>query len=268
MKGSSFQTFRSHCIRKHYNWQHNFTPTLEDPAGMSTSSEPSGCTITSTITAPSDRRVSGSTDGQTSEEDREDGQEEMVDCTTVEDMNSDTAYDFSSIFAETHSSEQSTLDSLVCKADVKTAAAKFILILKEKFKLTQVSLDYTVKTVEELLLLSNKCIEQSDSGLASDLHIPSPFGDLKTEYQQTKFFKENFGLVVSGHVFWTCVLASLFLGQEPISYELGTSFRYQQTGAKRRLVEFQETCQYIPLVQNLEKLLNNQDVYQEVYCVL
>ena len=52
-----------------------------------------------------------------------------------------------------------------------------------------------------------------------------------------------------------------------MSYELGTSFRYQQTGAKRRLVEVQETCQYVPLLQNLEKLLNNQDVYREVYFV-
>ena len=52
-----------------------------------------------------------------------------------------------------------------------------------------------------------------------------------------------------------------------MSYELGTSFRYKQTGAKRRLVEIQETCQYVPLLPNLEKLLNNQDIYQEVYFV-
>lgn len=60
------------------------------------------------------------------------------------------------------------------------------------------------------------------------------------------------------------MLASLFFEQEPVACELGTSFRYQQTGVKRRLVEVRETCQYIPLMQNLEKLLNNQDVYQEV----
>lgn len=60
------------------------------------------------------------------------------------------------------------------------------------------------------------------------------------------------------------MLVSLFFEQEPVTCELGTSFRYQQTGVKRRLVEVRETCQYIPLMQNLEKLLNNQDFYQEV----
>ena len=57
---------------------------------------------------------------------------------------------------------------------------------------------------------------------------------------------------------------TLFIQQEPVSYELGTSFKYQQTGAKRRLVEVKETCQYVPLLQNLERLLNNEDIYQEV----
>ena len=56
--------------------------------------------------------------------------------------------------------------------------------------------------------------------------------------------------------------------QEPLACELGTSFRYQQTGVKRRLVEVTETAQYIPLLSNLERLLNNQSIFQEVatYC--
>jgi len=52
-----------------------------------------------------------------------------------------------------------------------------------------------------------------------------------------------------------------------VSVELGATFRYQQIGVKRRLVEVNETCQHIPLLENLEKLLNNKDVYQEVYFV-
>lgn len=27
--GSSFDAFRSHCTQKHYNWKHDFIPTLE-----------------------------------------------------------------------------------------------------------------------------------------------------------------------------------------------------------------------------------------------
>ena len=174
-----------------------------------------------------------------------DGTQEDMDGTREDTDAIATSHDLSGVVAEAHDPDQSTSNLLLCKDDVKTAAAKFILTLKEKFKLTQVSLDYTVKAVEELLLLSN----ESDSG------HPSPFDELKTEHQQTKFFKENFGLVVSGHISeYACIYS--IPKQEPVSYELGTSFRYQQTGAKRRLVEVQETCQYVPLLQNLEKLLN------------
>lgn len=57
---------------------------------------------------------------------------------------------------------------------------------------------------------------------------------------------------------------SLFHGQEPVTCELGTSFRYQKSGTTRRLVEVKDTSQYIPLLKHLEKLLNNSDVLQEV----
>lgn len=60
------------------------------------------------------------------------------------------------------------------------------------------------------------------------------------------------------------MLVSLFFEQEPVASELGTLFRYQQTGIKQRLVEVKETFQYIPLMENLEKVLNNQDIYQKV----
>jgi len=39
-----------------------------------------------------------------------------------------------------------------------------------------------------------------------------------------------------------CFVATV---QEPLACELGASFRYQQTGAKRRLIEVTETSQYI-----------------------
>jgi len=71
-----------------------------------------------------------------------------------------------------------------------------------------VSLDYTAKAVEELLLLSSKCIEHSDPEL-NDPHS-SPFYELKTEYQQTKFFNENFGLVVSAWAYFDYAYISFF----------------------------------------------------------
>ena len=53
-----------------------------------------------------------------------------------------------------------------------------------------------------------------------------------------------------------------------MTIKLGISFRYQQTGSTRQLVEFDETFQYIPLMENLERLLNNADVLQEVHSIV
>ena len=132
--------------------------------------------------------------------------------------------------------------------NVKIAVAKFILTLKEKFKLTQTSLNYTVKAVEELLLLSNKSLEQSMAdNLDNPLSLGSPFDDLRTEYQPTKCFRENFGLIVSNScvcVQQNMMLLLLFHGQEPVTCELGTSFRYQKSGTTRQLVEVKDLPVY------------------------
>ena len=89
---------------------------------------------------------------------------------------------------------------------VKVAAANFLLTLKEKFKLPQSSIDYTVKAVEEITansikhsLMSHLHTSGVDHSLVHSFDAcfssTSPFADLKTEYQQTKFFKEEFGLI-------------------------------------------------------------------------
>ena len=63
--------------------------------------------------------------------------------------------------------------------------AKFILMLKEKYELTQASLDYTIKAVDKLMFLSSKIVEQSIAEGDSVQYL-SPFDELQTEYQQTK----------------------------------------------------------------------------------
>ena len=187
--GSSFDAFRSHCYQKHHNWQHDFTPTLE--VGPAVSSAGSDCTFI--------REVSERVSIADTPPDYESTQE---DTNTIDyNVSNDVVMPIMA-----HDPEQSTSNMSFHKDIIKIAAAKFILTLKEKFKLTQTSLDYTVKGVEELLLLSSKYLEQSVSeslGLASSpfcFHL-SPFDDLKTEYQQTKFFKENFGLIVSAYTY-------------------------------------------------------------------
>ena len=52
--------------------------------------------------------------------------------------------------------------------------------------------------------------------------------------------------------------------QEPITVELGSTYCYKRSGAKRSLVEKSESFQYIPLIENLQWVLQNKEVYQEV----
>ena len=46
--------------------------------------------------------------------------------------------------------------------------------------------------------------------------------------------------------------------------KLGTHYQYQRSGTKRTLIEKKDTFQYVPLLQNLEWLLQNSEVYKEV----
>ena len=50
--------------------------------------------------------------------------------------------------------------------------------------------------------------------------------------------------------------------------ELGTTYCYRRSGPKRLLMEKSETFQYIPLIENLQWLLQNSDVYDEVSILL
>jgi len=158
--------------------------------------------------------------------------------------------------------EESTLTLAAQKKVIKRDAAKFILTLKEIYKPTQASLNYAIKAVDNLMFLSSKMAERSlaegDQGQYSSL-----FDDLQTEYLQTKYFKENFGLIVSV-VFMYILIQTIPSTQEPIACELGATFRYQQIGAKGRLSEVIKMSHYVPLLDILEQLLN-KNVFQEVY---
>lgn len=45
---------------------------------------------------------------------------------------------------------------------------------------------------------------------------------------------------------------------------LGTSFRYTKSGRNRKLVEVNDTYQYVPLLKNLQWILNNPEIHNEV----
>ena len=66
------------------------------------------------------------------------------------------------------------------------------------------------KSVERSVLeLAVECPAIVRTRLAECFKHEDPFASLQTEYQQTKFYQEEFGLVVSSYIFTYCL--SLFL---------------------------------------------------------
>lgn len=52
--------------------------------------------------------------------------------------------------------------------------------------------------------------------------------------------------------------------QEPVTVSLGSEYVYKKRGPKRYLAEKVHTFQYIPLIENIEWMLQNKDLCDEV----
>lgn len=190
-RATTFNAFRSHCIRYHHNWKEQIIPFV----GISEAAHTEDVTFSTRRNCVSDEEV------------------ENMDCDEVGNEISENDY--------INSSEENTADTHL---DVEVAAARFLLNLKEKFKLSQVSLNYTIKAVEEITAISACNIKQSvlrklhEEGItASSVSLDqcflpvNPFVNLGTEYQQTKYYKERFNLIVRVNYFITVFLIIMLL---------------------------------------------------------
>ena len=89
------------------------------------------------------------------------------------------------------------------------AAALFLLTLKEKHKLTQPAINFSVFQVQQMLTYAldnmkgtiQQCAFRTFGAELPDLNdfTIDPFEELLTEHMQTKFFKDHFDLTV-----WSC----------------------------------------------------------------
>lgn len=153
----------------------------------------------------------------------------------------------------------------------KRTAALFLLTVQEKYRLSQKAIDFAVGSISTIVDSVCNSIKNS---IKSTLEVETvnscfdyedPFSSLLTDYHQSKFYREEFGLIVCSLVSYVgSYFALTDYKQEPVTVELGTSYQYTRSGAKRLLVEKKESFQYIPLIENLEWLLQCRDVYNEV----
>ena len=94
------------------------------------------------------------------------------------------------------------------KADIEQAVTQFLLIFKEKYKLTQAAINFAVKSVTDIVKLTSENIEQhvlaqlvkidpcNDSYLSRPFPFTDHFMNLRMEYQQNKYYRDNLGLIV------------------------------------------------------------------------
>ena len=73
--------------------------------------------------------------------------------------------------------------------DLQQTAALFLLTLKEKHKLTQCAVDFSMDSARRM-------VSMAQEKLPSDLHV-DPLSGLETEYLQAKYYRDNFRLIVS-----------------------------------------------------------------------
>lgn len=79
------------------------------------------------------------------------------------------------------------------KTSIEQSAALFLLTLKERYQLTQAAMDFAIRQVRNMFSIGIEDIQRSVDAVHVDI---DPFEHLETEYFQTKYYTEHFGLVV------------------------------------------------------------------------
>ena len=170
---SKYVSFLQHVSRKHPNWKEKLDASRPITHGTFISNLPDSSSSDSDPT--------------------------FTPALTTEDL----LNDFSSPLNSDNDSDADTQH----EECARLAAGRFLLTLKERYKLSQAAVDFCVGSVKQMIgftcqdlkLSMQEALEQSNcsellENLGDNINL---FEELETECQQTNFYKEYFGLVVS-----------------------------------------------------------------------
>ena len=109
---------------------------------------------------------------------------------------------------EEGSEEHQTKQSGLAIRPAQRSSALLLLSLKEKYRLTQTAVDFTVGQVKELLVHALEEVKSSVQMHVGEIDVDidecfefDPFEGLSSEFLHRKFYRENFNLVVRLLVF-------------------------------------------------------------------
>lgn len=175
--GATFSSFKTHANRSHPNWQQHVTEVNDF--------EPTPSTDTLNNLLPPDEDAN-------------------VDDTPTLPPDEDADVDHTPPLTGECVCDSTEFEPVVSS---QHRAAMFLLTFREKYKLSQKAIDFAVSSINSIV--GSVCdtikvaVHESlqSQGLNADNVMRSfefidPFESLRTEYQQLKFYREEFGLVV------------------------------------------------------------------------
>ena len=177
--GSTYSSFKTHANRKHPNWQVEVETTvtyhdnpLEPPAPCSI--DPTEDPLASSESSP------------------------PINDTPSASSSALIDNDFSSLDGDVVNGRYS----------IDHTAALFLLTFKERYMLPQAAINFAVGAVNGIVTSACESVRQSlltntdlpTDKISSYLELEDPFASLQTEYQQTRFYCQVFGMVVSVHL--------------------------------------------------------------------
>lgn len=190
------------CIRKFQNYNTLKSHIARNHCGEDPDSAPTYLPSSSTLLSDSDTIEHVLNDeGPTS------GPDSLQDCQLGPDIDSI----YNSEQSQTMCMIQSP--SAIAANQLQKSSALYLLTLKEKYKLTQTAIDFTVgqlkvtvdnivddlhQAVDREIMNTPGLSDDDKSRISSVFHnVKNPFSGLETQYLQSKYFEENFALVVS-----------------------------------------------------------------------
>ena len=185
--GATFSSFKTHASRKHPKWQEHINSSIVPASSSHTDVVEDSCTTTYAC------------DDQT-----------FIAVPEVPQMPCERAlmnYLSASLNVAPRSAEHT--------------AALFLLNFQEKYRLSQRTIDFAVGAINSIVDTTLESVKEAiRNSLQQQLvtvDIDSfthndPFGALQTQYQQAKFYREEFGLVVIHYVVYsyTTLITTLY----------------------------------------------------------
>ena len=167
--------------------------------------------------------------------------------------------------------------------EMQMYAAKWILKTRETRSLTRAAMQGVLEDVQDLvhfvtqtlecrthlILQANGIVPSTLAGLSDVFSGPStrPFEGLTSFHQQLQYCHVNLGFIVSLFICVTLCLSNiLYRNLRGLFYGRQPSIKY--LGEEGNLLQREEIVYILPLLEILQCLLSNTDIWREVYIAL